>query len=202
MSNQYFENNENLKSEEHEISFYFKGKKLRFIVDNGVFSKGGIDFGSSLLLQELIVDNNKQKILDVGCGYGTFGITIAKFNSDIHVDMIDINRRALKLAKKNAELNDANNVTIFESNIYENVSQKYDLIITNPPIRAGKNIVHSIILDGFDYLNEGGSLWCVIQKKQGAESALKVLKNKYQEVIIHTKDKQYYIIESVRKTIK
>lgn len=198
MSNQYFENNDNLKSEEREIKFYFLGTNLKFIVDNGVFSKNNVDFGSSLLLRELIIKKETTKVLDVGCGYGPIGITIAKCHPLLNVDMVDINLRALGLAKKNATLNNVDNVTIFESNIYENVTSKYDLIITNPPIRAGKNIVHSILLEGYNYLNNKGSLWCVIQKKQGAESALKALKEKYQEVIIHAKDKLYYIIEAIK----
>ena len=198
MSNQYFENNDNLKSEEREIKFYFLGTNLKFIVDNGVFSKSNVDFGSSLLLRELIIKKETTKVLDVGCGYGPIGITIAKCHPLLNVDMVDINLRALGLAKKNATLNNVDNVTIFESNIYENVTSKYDLIITNPPIRAGKNIVHSILLEGYNYLNNKGTLWCVIQKKQGAESALKALKEKYQEVIIHAKDKLYYIIEAIK----
>lgn len=198
MSNQYFENNDNLKSEEREIKFYFMGTNLKFIVDNGVFSKNNVDFGSSLLLRELMIKKETTKVLDVGCGYGPIGITIAKCHPLLNVDMVDINLRALGLAKKNATLNNVDNVTIFESNIYENVTSKYDLIITNPPIRAGKNIVHSILLEGYNYLNNKGSLWCVIQKKQGAESALKALKEKYQEVIIHAKDKLYYIIEAIK----
>lgn len=198
MSNQYFENNDNLKSEEREIKFYFLGTNLKFIVDNGVFSKNNVDFGSSLLLRELIIKKETTKVLDVGCGYGPIGITIAKCHPLLNVDMVDINLRALGLAKKNATLNNVDNVAIFESNIYENVTSKYDLIITNPPIRAGKNIVHSILLEGYNYLNNKGSLWCVIQKKQGAESALKALKEKYQEVIIHAKDKLYYIIEAIK----
>lgn len=198
MSNQYFENNDKLKKDERELQYYFKNIVLKFTSDAGVFSKGGIDFGSSLLLKTLIIKNDNSRILDVGCGYGPIGITIAKMNKNAYVDMVDVNLRAINLAKKNAVKNDVNNVNIFESNAYQNVENMYDVIVTNPPIRAGKQVVHNIILGGYDHLNDGGSLWCVIQKKQGAESALKVLREKYSNVIIHSKDKLYYIIESIK----
>lgn len=201
MSNQYFENNPNLKSEEHELTYYFKNTTLKFISDAGVFSKGSIDFGSSLLLKSVRI-NDAVKILDVGCGYGTIGVTIAKVNENVTVDMVDVNLRAIELAKKNALNNGVSNVSIFESNMYEKVIDKYDLIITNPPIRAGKKIVHGICLGGYDHLNDNGSLWCVIQKKQGAESLLKAMKEIYQNVEVITKDKLYYIIKATKNTTK
>lgn len=198
MSNQYFENNNQLKSDERELQYYFKNQVLKFTSDSGVFSKGGIDFGSSLLLKTLIIKKDDSMILDVGCGYGPIGITIAKMNENSHVDMVDVNLRAIKLAIKNAEKNGVGNVTIFESNSYEKIKNMYDLVVTNPPIRAGKIVVHNIILGAHEHLNDGGSLWCVIQKKQGAESALKVLREKYSNVVIHSKDKLYYIIEAIK----
>lgn len=199
MSNQYFENNPNLLSDEHEIIYYFKNTTLKFISDAGVFSKGGIDFGSSLLLKSLHIENEVD-ILDVGCGYGTMGITVAKTNPSVFVDMVDVNLRAINLAKKNAVINNTLNTNIFESNIYENVNKSYDMIITNPPIRAGKKVVHGIVLGGIDYIKNGGSLWCVVQKKQGAESLIKKMKEIYSKVEIISKDKLYFIIKGTKST--
>lgn len=199
MSNQYFENNDNLKSDLFEITYYYKQHVLKFTSDAGVFSKKGIDFGSSLLLKNVDILLDTNKVLDVGCGYGTLGITIAKCNPNVHVDMVDVNRRAIFLTRKNIVSNDVLNASVFESNMYENVNDIYDLIITNPPIRAGKKIVHGIILDGYNYLRDGGSMWLVIQKKQGASSAIKALENKYQEVNIICKDKLYYIIQAIKR---
>ncbi|MCI6509214.1 MAG: class I SAM-dependent methyltransferase [Bacilli bacterium] len=196
MSNQYFDNNPNLRSEEKEIKYYFKGEYISLMSDLGVFSKSGVDFGSSLLLKTLDIKKETKTILDVGCGYGTIGITIAKFNPNITVDMVDVNLRALELAKKNSLSNNVNNTIIFESNVYSNVTKNYDLIVTNPPIRAGKKIVHAILLEGYDHLNDGGELWCVIQKKQGAPSAIKALKEKYREVNVCATEKQYCIIQA------
>ena len=193
MSNQYFENNVNLESNEIIIPYYFRGQKFNFITDNGVFSKKEVDFGSSLLLQTVTLDDG-DRVLDVGCGYGVIGLVIAKVKPQSLVDMIDINERAIRLSCKNKTLNKIENVEIFVSNIYQNIVKKYDVIVSNPPIRAGKKIVHEIASKSFEFLNEDGTFWCVIQKKQGAESMLKLLIQIYQKVEIVEKDKGYWII--------
>ncbi len=195
MSNQYFENNDKLESNITELSYYFKKTKMKFLSDNGVFSKSGIDFGSSLLLKNISIKDEKS-LLDVGCGYGTIGLTIAKINPQIFVEMIDVNLRAIDLSNKNKALNDIENAEIFVSNIYENVTKKYDIVVSNPPIRAGKKIVHEISLKSYEYLNDGGSYYAVIQKKQGAESLFKMLQTVFEEVEVIDKDKGYWIIKS------
>lgn len=194
MSNQYFENNEKLISNIQTIKYYFQKNTMYFDTDNGVFSKGGIDYGSNVLLQNITSLNEKKTLLDVGCGYGTMGITLAKKYPNLSVEMIDVNLRALELCNGNITKNEVKNAFAFESNCYENVTKKYDVIISNPPIRAGKKIVFEIIGKAIEYLNDNGELWIVIQKKQGAESALKHLKGIYKEVEIVTKDGGYWII--------
>ena len=195
MSGQYFENNENLTSNINELTYYFRKTKMRFLSDNGVFSKGGIDFGSSLLLRTIDVKEAKT-LLDVGCGYGTIGLTIAKTNPECFVEMVDVNLRAIDLAKQNMTLNEIKNAEIFASNIYENVTKKYDVVVSNPPIRAGKKVVHEISLGSFDKLNDGGKYYAVIQKKQGAESLYKALQTVFPIVGVIEKDKGYWIIKA------
>ena len=195
MSGQYFENNENLTSNINELTYYFRKTKMRFLSDNGVFSKGGIDFGSSLLLRTIDVKGAKT-LLDVGCGYGTIGLTIAKTNPECFVEMVDVNLRAIELAKQNMTLNEIKNAEIFASNIYENVTKKYDVVVSNPPIRAGKKVVHEISLGSFEKLNDGGKYYAVIQKKQGAESLYKALQTVFPIVEVIEKDKGYWIIKA------
>ena len=195
MSGQYFENNENLTSNINELTYYFRKTKMRFLSDNGVFSKGGIDFGSSLLLRTIDVKEAKT-LLDVGCGYGTIGLTIAKTNPECFVEMVDVNLRAIDLAKQNMTLNEIKNAEIFASNIYENVTKKYDVVVSNPPIRAGKKVVHEISLGSFEKLNDGGKYYAVIQKKQGAESLYKALQTVFPIVEVIEKDKGYWIIKA------
>lgn len=189
--NQYFTNNDQLKSEKRVIRFNYGSNCFEFISDNGVFSKDKIDFGSITLL-DTYLKNEKDihNFLDVGCGYGFLSIVLAK-ELNISGVGVDVNLRALDLAKSNASLNQVS-VSFKESNIYENVEGKFDLIITNPPIRAGKKIVLGILLDAKKHLNTNGELWGVIRKDQGAKSIIKMLLDTYQ-VEIKEKNKGFYV---------
>lgn len=188
----YFENDKNLKSEEQLKKVKIKNQELVFYTDNGVFSKKGLDFGTRSLLEVLPLSQMKGKVLDFGCGYGPIGIYIAK-NISGEVHMIDVNRRSLELARKNAYLNHAN-VNIYESNIYDNVNDKFDYIISNPPIRVGKKILYEILFEAKNYLNETGELWIVINKSQGAKSTIKDLEKGYKVELVN-KNKGFYIIK-------
>lgn len=190
----YFTNNENIKSERRIIKFNYGSSCYDFISDNGVFSKDKIDYGSKVLLESYLENkSNINSFLDVGCGYGFLSIVLAK-ELDIKGTGIDINKRALKLAGENAKLNKVS-VSFIESNIYENVKEKYDLIITNPPIRAGKGVVLTILNDAKDYLNNDGELWFVIRKDQGAKSIEKSLLKTY-KIENMKKSKGFYIFKA------
>lgn len=189
--NQYFTNNDELKSEKRVIKFNYGSHCFEFISDNGVFSKDKIDFGSITLLETYLKNKkNIHNFLDVGCGYGFLSIVLARMLNVSGVG-VDVNLRALDLANHNARLNQVS-VSFKESNIYENVEGKFDLIITNPPIRAGKKVVLSILLDARKYLTSHGELWAVIRKDQGAKSIIKVLLESYQ-VEIKEKNKGFYV---------
>ncbi|MDD3452765.1 MAG: class I SAM-dependent methyltransferase [Bacilli bacterium] len=188
---QYFENDDTLKSEETIKKVVINNKNYNFTTDNGVFSKKGLDFGTRTLLETININEIHGKVLDFGCGYGPIGIYIAQ-NTDAEVHMIDINRRSLELARKNVNLNHVN-VKIFESDIYQNISELYDYIISNPPIRVGKEILYKILFEAKKHLNKNGQLWIVINKNQGAKSVLKDLAEKY-DVELITKNKGFYII--------
>ena len=183
--------NDYVKSEEKSINVIINDIKLKFIVDNGVFSKKGLDFGTRTLLENINLNEVKGDVLDFGCGYGPIGIYLKKI-TNANIDMIDINERALKLANKNATLNNVK-VNIFKSNIYENINKKYNIIVTNPPIRVGKKVLYEILFKAKQYLKDNGQLWLVINKNSGAKSLTKDLEKDY-DVIIATKNKGFYII--------
>lgn len=194
----YFTNNPNLKSELRNIVYKIKNQEIIFLSDNGVFSKDKVDFGSNLLLETLFAEKRPDslKALDVGCGYGLIGISLSKILG-YDITMCDINNRALHLTEKNATNNKVK-ATVINSNVYENIKEKYDLIITNPPIRAGKSVVYKILDDARKYLNNNGELWFVIRKDQGAKSTLKHLEAYYDCEIV-TKKKGFYIIKAKKR---
>lgn len=189
----YFTNEENLKTEEKQIMFSINNKTYKFLTDNGVFSKRGLDFGTRSLIETLDLESIKGDVLDFGCGYGPIGIYI-KDNTNSNVDMIDINNRSLKLAKINAEKNKVL-VNIFKSDIYENVHKKYNFIISNPPIRIGKEKLYEILFNAKNHLTKDGELWIVINKNQGAKNIAKDLEKEYLVTIID-KIKGFYIIKA------
>ena len=170
---------------------------MSFFSDNGVFSKDKLDFGSTLLLETVFEKVNKENlnILDVGCGYGFMGISLAKIMK-AQVTMCDVNKRALHLAEKNASENGViDSVKVLESNIYSNITDIYDLIITNPPIRAGKDVVYGILDEAREHLKVGGELWFVIRKDQGAKSTIKHLEENYKCEVVN-KSKGFYIVKA------
>lgn len=190
---QYF-TNENLPSDIKETTCVVLNNSFKFLTDNGVFSKDGLDFGSRLLLEVIPRDEVGGKILDMGCGYGVLGIVLAKIYSS-NVDMVDVNLRALHLAKRNAKLNGVlEKVCVFESNCYQNITSKYSTIVTNPPIRAGKKIVYEMVMNAKNHLEDGGNLFLVIRKEQGAKSLLADLEKVYQVKVLEKK-KGFFIIQ-------
>ena len=154
---QYFDNNEKLESKKREISVELNGENYSFISDNGVFSKGEVDYGSIALLKVLLKEDIYGRVLDVGCGYGTIGLILAKKISQGDFTLIDINMRACALACENAKRWKLDNVQVIESNIFEKVDGTFDNIITNPPIRAGKKVIYAIFEQSYHHLKQNGS---------------------------------------------
>ena len=189
---QYFENI-NLPSDIKKINVNILNHNFTFLTDNGVFSKDKIDFGSRLLLESIPKSDISSKVLDVGCGYGTLGIVINKV-LNVSVDMVDVNLRAIHLAERNIKENHCENIRAFESNTYENITEKYKTIITNPPIRAGKKVVYDILMNAKDHLEENGKLFLVIRKEQGAKSLIIDLKKIYNVEVI-AKKKRFFILK-------
>lgn len=200
MTNHYFSQIPDSESEPRFWEYSLKGRKFRFKTDAGVFSKKEVDFGSRLLIETFKLPETEGPILDAGCGYGPIGLSIAHAFPDRTVHMIDVNQRALSLAKDNAGLNQIQNVKIYESDRLEGVEEHgFAAVLTNPPIRAGKKVVFDFFHQSYERLAEGGTLWVVIQKKQGAPSAVKEIESLFGNVELVDRSKGYYIIKAEKR---
>ena len=196
----YYTNNPTSISDEKEIEYNIKDKRIKLLVDNGVFSKNHVDIATNFMLNTILKEPISGKMLDLGCGYGVIGIVLAKFN-DIELTMLDINERALNLAGKNIK---KNNVTakIIESDGFSSISQeeKFDVIVTNPPIRAGKQVIYKMYEDSFTHLNEGGILYLVINKKHGAPSTMSFLNELFGNCEVLDKKAGFNVMKCVKNS--
>ncbi|WEV61316.1 class I SAM-dependent methyltransferase [Streptococcaceae bacterium ESL0729] len=197
MAKMYFDENPDAKHDIHELKVTLLDVPMSFLTDSGVFSKTQIDFGSRVLLDNVSMEEGSS-LLDVGCGYGPIGLTLAK-KYGVNPTLIDVNERALGLAQKNAASNQIK-AQILKSDVYQGVlGEKFNHIVSNPPIRAGKAVVHSVLTGAYDHLNPGGDLVIVIQKKQGAPSAQKKMEETFGNVEVVAKEKGYFILRSVKE---
>ena len=190
---QYFTNDNSIPSKLVKTRAVVLNNSCIFYTDNGVFSKDGLDFGSRLLLENIPLTEIGESLLDVGCGYGVFGIILNKILG-VKVTMCDVNRRALHLAEKNIKENKCSDCSVIESSCYQNINSKYSTIITNPPIRAGKKVVYEILEGAKDYLLPGGRLFFVVRKEQGAKSIISDMQKIYNVEVLERK-KGFFIIK-------
>ncbi len=194
----YYTNNKDLKSEKKNIIFNYRGHSITFIGDHGVFSKERVDYGSRVLLDAIELNESHKSLLDVGCGYGTIGVSLKTVHPWLHVEMVDVNERAINLTQESIEINKLNDIIAYESYIYDKVEGSFDVIVSNPPIRAGKKVVFEILEKAKDHLNDYGALIVVIQKKQGAPSAKAKMEETFGNCEIISRDKGYFILKSIK----
>ncbi|QUW20386.1 class I SAM-dependent methyltransferase [Sporosarcina sp. Marseille-Q4063] len=199
MSEHYYSKDPTVKSQPKELFVTLRQRSFRFVTDAGVFSKGDVDFGSRLLAESFVMPEVEGDVLDVGCGYGPIGLSIAASFPERKIHMVDVNERALSLSAKNAENNSISNIEIYPSDALDDVATTgFSAILTNPPIRAGKKTVFSFYDGAFSKLKTGGELWVVIQKKQGAPSTIQHLEKLFGNAEIIVKKKGYHIIRAIK----
>ena len=192
MTQHYFTSNPQSAHDERAIQVELAGVRADFCTDAGVFSRDGLDFGSRLLI-ETVYPLLHGRVLDMGCGWGAIGVLLAKLCPDAQITMADINERAVALAARNARQNGVSAETLV-SDGYENIAPSFDAIVTNPPIRAGKQTVYRILDGAKTRLAPGGRLFLVIRKEQGAPSAQTHLQGIYGHVELLARKKGYWIL--------
>jgi len=191
----YYITDPNRISNRRKITFHFLSTEETFISDDCVFSKETLDFGSRVLLETIIENLNEEKVLDLGCGIGYIGIMLKKYHPCLKMTMVDINETAVQLSKENSELYKQDN-TVYVSDGFEKINDNFDIIVSNPPIRTGKENIYKMFKDGLDHLTNKGKLILVIRKQQGAASAIKYLESLGCIVNVLNKEGGYWIIES------
>lgn len=195
MSDHYYSEQPQSVIKTETKTFKMNHHTFLFTTSTGVFSKKGVDFGSETLIEAFQTPDVLGDFLDLGCGYGPIGLTLAKEHPHRTVVMADVNERAVELAKKNAAQNKISNVEIKMSDGLNDVPiRKYAAIITNPPIRAGKKLIYKWMEKSVNYLADEGELWVVIQKKQGAPSMKNFLSEIFCNVQVVTRRKGYYVL--------
>ena len=194
MSEMYYTREPASESRPVSCAFEYRGHALRFTTDAGVFSRGELDPGSRLLLDALPV--LRGDVLDLGCGWGPVGIAVAAANPEARVTLVDVNLRALRLSEENARQNQVR-VTCLESDGFGALSGSFDAVITNPPIRAGKQVIYGMFADARKHLRPGGSLYLVIRKQQGAESCLRYLQTLFPRVEKLRRSAGYWVLQGI-----
>ncbi|MBQ2930349.1 MAG: class I SAM-dependent methyltransferase [Clostridia bacterium] len=194
MNDQYYTADPTSESNPVPCAFPYRGHGLNFMTDAGVFSKGELDVGSRLLLDALPAFTGD--VLDIGCGWGAIGVAVAKANKNAKVTMVDVNRRALDLCRQNCQRNGVTAEVIESDGMAEVMGRKFDAIVTNPPIRAGKQVIYKMFADAAQSLNLDGALYLVIRKQQGAESCVKYLKTLFNEVEKLDKSGGFWVLKA------
>ncbi|MFQ6087803.1 MAG: class I SAM-dependent methyltransferase [Candidatus Methanofastidiosia archaeon] len=188
----YFSRKPKAKHRLGRIGCTLRGKKFNFLTDSGVFSKDRIDFGSRFLL-EVVEVLKSDEILDLGCGYGVLGIALA--DSCKRVLMIDVNERACILAEINVRENGVMNAEVRLGSL-EVVFEKFDCILTNPPIKAGKKKIFELIEKSRKYLKKDGRFYLVARTKLGAKSLAKHMLKTFGNVETVAKKGGYRVFKS------
>lgn len=193
----YYTKNPSLAHDFGIIEFHFRDLSFKFTTDSGVFSKNGVDYGSQVMLKTL--PELTGSVLDMGCGYGAIGITLAKLNPSSRISMVDINERAVGLTQGNLITNKIDNGECYQSDAFENIDECFDTIVCNPPIRTGKKVIYPMYEGSYKHLKPNGALYIVIQKKQGANSSFDKLQEIFGNCEVINKDGGYWILKSVKR---
>ncbi|MGN1213119.1 MAG: class I SAM-dependent methyltransferase [Christensenellales bacterium] len=196
----YFIEKQHSADDFFEISQKFLDKIYYFKSCDSIFSKDCVDYGSYVFINTVLkTEQLTGKVLDIGCGYGVIGIVLADNNKTASFVLADVNQTAVDLSIQNAKKNDIKNIlSIVKSDCYQNIAGTFDFVVTNPPIRAGKQTLLNILLGAYDKLNDNGSLIFVIKKKHGADSVKNKLAEIFKRVEVLKRDKGYYIFKATK----
>jgi 16S rRNA (guanine1207-N2)-methyltransferase len=196
MTEHYFTGKPASKSDARVIECALRGRAFSFETDAGVFSKARVDPGSALLIEA--APEVFGRALDLGCGWGAVGVSLAKAFPGARFVLADVNERAVALARANIERNGVLSAQAVVSDGLAAVDGAFDAVYTNPPIRAGKQLIYRLFAEAHARLTGGGCLYVVIRKQQGAPSALAYLRGLFSSAEIVRRGMGYHVIRAVK----
>lgn len=199
MVEHYYSEAPSSQHKEAVFSQILRGREFRFTTDAGVFSKDKVDTGTKLLVESVALNGN-EKVLDWGCGYGPIGISISASLTSGSVIMVDINSRAVELALRNISNNGARNCSVRQGDGFEVVLEDdFDVVISNPPIRAGKKVIYAMVDEAVNHLKIGGRIILVAKTSQGAKSLEKKVADVFGNVSELEKGSGFRVIQGVKE---
>jgi 16S rRNA (guanine1207-N2)-methyltransferase len=195
-SNHYFTEHPKSKAQLGIIHAYLRGMQFKFLTASGVFSKKRVDLGTRLLIECMVLPEGGY-VLDLGCGYGAVGIVAAVVNPHLHVVMVDVNERAVGLARQNAEINNVKNVITKHSHLYESIKDfTFNCVLSNPPISAGMETVKAIITEASEHMSSKALFQMVVKSKIGGERLCNIMKDAFGNVDVLARKSGYRILVS------
>lgn len=197
ISSHYFSRKPSSPRKRMIISDIIRGVPVELVTEPGIFSPKRVDPGTRLLIENIDIPS-EGNVLDIGCGYGVIGIIIAKLNPKLKVYLVDINPRAIELAKLNARINKVqDSVIVLQGNLYEPIGNiDFNLIVSNPPISAGQRVVEELIRKAKEYLVHEGVIEIVLKK--GVDKAMEIMKKTYENVEIVARKSGYKVLKSTK----
>jgi 16S rRNA (guanine1207-N2)-methyltransferase len=174
MVEHYFSEKQKSDDSRFEIQIKLRNDSFAIMSASGIFSKAELDTATKLLIENSSIG---EKILDLGCGYGVVGISILRRHKDANVYFSDVNERALDLTAENLKKLNLKG-TVVKSNVFDNLNENFDTILTNPPMAAGRKVCYQIIEDSYKHLDKEGTLQLVARHNKGG----KTLSEKMEEV--------------------
>lgn len=177
----YFAEEPDAPSEPVTVNAEVRGLRLSFITDRGVFSYAKVDPGSRLLAEKMRLPD-EGSMLDWGCAWGLLGVVAAKLHPQLEVVMVDLNRRACELARENLRRNEAEAEVICGDAPEALAGRRFDAIVSNPPISAGRKAVVAVMDHAAAGLRPGGQFWMVAATKKGARTLQRELEARFADV--------------------
>jgi len=171
-----------------------RGKPFEFLTASSVFSKKRVDLGTRLLIEAMVLPETGY-VLDVGCGYGAVGIAAAASNSRLRVIMTDVNMRAVRLARKNIEINKVNNAEVRYGYFYEPIPElTFNCVLSNPPVSAGMETVKAIVRGAPRVMASKATFQMVIRSKIGGKTLPSVFNEAFGNSSILARESGYRVL--------